>query len=98
MFLLLLHTHTHARACKPLTPRAAIMTMIDEAKQPRVFLFTERASKWAIVRARLRDGTLRKLRRQHGGVNPAERAWRRRVAQNMRRGAQKGDMQEFNRW
>ena len=76
----------------------SIMAMIEAAEQPRVFLFTERASKWPVVRARLRDGTIRKLRRQHAGVNPAEQAWRRRVAQNMRLGAQKGDLHEFNRW
>ena len=46
----------------------SIMKLIEEAEQPRRFLFTERASKWDVVRARLSDGTIRKLRRRHDGV------------------------------
>ena len=75
----------------------SIMTMVEEAEQPRHFLFIERESKWNIVRRKLHF-IATKLRQKGDGVTKAEREWRLQVHMNILHYASKANIKEFNFW
>lgn len=75
----------------------SIMIMIEEAEQPRRFMFIERESKWKIVKRRLHF-IATKLRKQSDGSTKAEREWKHQVHTNILHYAAKGDVKEFNFW
>jgi len=73
----------------------SIMTMVEEAEQPRHFLFIERQSKWAIVRRRLHF-IATTMRKQSDGSSKAEKEWKRQVHTNILHYAARGNVKEFN--
>ena len=75
----------------------SIMTMVEEADQPRHFMFIMRESKWNIVRRKLHF-IATKMRKQGDGVSKAEREWRLQVHMNILHYCATGNLKEFNFW
>ena len=75
----------------------SIMNMVEEAEQPRHFMFISRESKWNIVRRKLHF-IATTMRQQGDGTTKAEREWRLQVHTNILFYATKGNLKEFNHW
>jgi len=75
----------------------SIMNMVEEAEQPRHFMFKKRESKWNIVRRKLHF-IATTMRQQGDGTTKAEREWRLQVHTNILFYATKGNLKEFNHW
>ena len=72
----------------------SIMNMVEEAEQPRHFMFIIRESKWNIVRRKLHF-IATTMRQQGDGTTKAEREWRLQVHTNILFYATKGNLKNL---